>query len=517
MIKEHLRRLKMDFPEVQRVFSNEYVILLLIFIVGAFFRFKGLNTQSLWYDELVTIFRTAPELSFSKVIANYQVDPHPPLFFLTLHYWLTIFGNNEVTARFLMAIFGSVSVISVYWLGKECLDKKTGFIASLFTAVNFYNLQFSQEVRPYIVLFLFTAFSYTWFIRLIREQTRRNVILYGVFTALMIYSHYYGLIHLLSQVIFLLFYIVFEKPVSLRSLLKHFAQSGIVITLLYSPWIPTTLKMLQRTKHWNPMPKPDFFIPLFRLFFGSEPYLVMLFSGLLLVLLVYFIMPRKEAVPMTGNGLSEEENAYLRLNLSIPVLFSWVFFTLFIPYFRSLVTVPMYYPKYAIGTLPAIMVMAVISIVMLKNRTFRALLVASILLVSLTNIFLNMKYYTLQRKQDWRGVTQYIIRNSTVKYPGKEIYILTENPELYRFYLDSLTPTIKISGFLPLNPAACRKSIIKLLMENRNIGVWLLPGHRPKLYKKIVPDLKQHLTQLERRQTNMGEAILFGPKNRVKE
>ncbi|MCP5052222.1 MAG: hypothetical protein GY940_33955, partial [bacterium] len=312
------------------------------------------------------------------------------------------------------------------------------------------------------------------------------------------------------------FYFVFEQNILRKTLLKYFSFSGIVITILYSPWIPTTLRMLQKTKHWNPKPKSDFFLSLFNRFFASEPYLVVIFTALILLLLFYFISIRKNDPAHVNETDPAAGTIDLKLHLSIPVLFSWMFFTLFIPYFRSLVTVPMYYPKYAIGTLPVIMVMAAMCIILFKNRTFKALLIASIVLVSLTSLFLSVEYYNKVRKQNWRGTAEYVLKQSAQKYPNKEIFILTEHPELYRFYFDSLEPKVEQIRELPKLPGKLKRALKNLVDRNENIGIWLLPGHKFKPAKSVTAFLDQHFIQLEKKNLGLGEAVLYEPQKEKK-
>lgn len=518
------RRIKFKI-EFNKTEHKEYAILFVILLTGAFFRFKGLNSESLWLDELLAVTRTAPHLSFSEITAIFQTDPHPPLFFLTLHYWMSIFGYNEVAARVLVAVIGSLSVISVYFLGKECLNKKTGLMASLFVSINYFNIYFSQEVRPYILLFLFTTLSYTFFLKLIREQTRKNIISYALLTAAMMYSHYYGLIHLLAQLIFLMLYLVFEKgdfeiKKFRRNILKSFSLSGIIIVLLYSPWLPALFKLMGKSKHWTKKPDPSFFITLINDFFASEPYLVALFSGFILVLLLYYILVVSNNQANTQaqyrSAFFSGERGEERLNLSIPVLFSWIFFTLFIPYYRSMVATPMYCSKYAIGTLPVILVVGAISISSFRNPTFRALLIISVVLVSLVSLFHTVDYYGKHEKQNWREVASFVAHKTHKRYPGKEIYLIARYPSLHRFYFQSLGRDIQVKQNLPTRHPKLFKKVVKRILkrarkQNKDIGIWLMPEHGFRLPTESMAYLNAHFRALKRKQFKAGEAILFEP------
>jgi len=239
-------------------------ILPLILLVGCIFRLTGLTFQSLWLDELDSVTWSAPALSVATIIDHYQVDPHTPLHPLLLHYWMAVFGYTEFAARLLSALIGCLSIVAVYFLGKECLDRRTGLIASLFVTFNYFALYYSQEVRPYILLFTLSTWSYAFFVKNLRSQRKRDVVSYAVMTVLLLYSHYYGLITLLTQVIYVLYHLVTEAKDSRARIFKRFASAGVLITILYSPWIPTTFEMMEKDRHWPKKPETDVFVQLFQ-------------------------------------------------------------------------------------------------------------------------------------------------------------------------------------------------------------------------------------------------------------
>jgi uncharacterized membrane protein len=430
-IKTIMNRLNFKFKDL---FKSEYILLYLILLAGIFLRFKGMVFQSLWLDEITSILSSAPSKSLSAIISHYQGDPHPPLFFFILHYWMGLFGYNEFSARLLVVIIGSLSVLAAYFLGKECFNRNTGLIASVIVAFNYFNLRFSHEVRPYILLCLASTMSYTFFIRLIKHQTKKNIIFYSLSSAFMIYTHYYGIFVLLSQIIFLLFYFFSEEKISWMKILKSFTISGAIILILYTPWIPTILKMIKKKSHWiQKAPGPDFFIESFRAFLGKEPYLVVLFTGLILLLIFYFILP-KEHRPFN-------ENVLFRLNIAVPAVFCWLFFSLFLPYFRSITTIPMYINRYTTGTLPAVIILAAISIELIKSKTFKIMVIFSILLASTVNLFYHKDYYNRIMKAQWRSVVDLIIKEKKQK---NNIFVFSNDPAKYQFYFDSKKTDIRV-------------------------------------------------------------------------
>lgn len=510
-------RISKIFEQVRIILFNEISILTIIFIFGLILRLKGLTFQSLWYDELASVISSAPRLRFFDIISILQTDPHPPFFYITLHYWMTIFGYSEYVARIYVSIAGSLTIISTYVLGREAFNKRAGLIAALIVSLNYFNLSFSQEVRPYIFLYLFSTLSFAYFLKILRKRTVPNTLGYVIFTTLMLYTHYFGLVQVLAQLAYLGFYFLGDRRQSGQSsvdrvqIAKKFGISYFFIAMLYSPWIPTTLKMLKKSKHWVPKPRADFFIDLFNNFFAAEPYLVTIF-GVLLLLLIFYLMidfghnysRSGEQGSQTGSSVSQAEID--RLPVTVPVLFSWVFFTLFIPYVRSLMFVPMYYENYAIGTLAAVLVMIAISITLFRNSAFRALLITSIVLVSLTSIFLRLDYYNTSVKEDWRSIVKFIVKVNTQKYRDERIKVFSQHADKFEFYFNSFN-----KGITRISPSidGIKSEIEK--QENadkHDLKFWLILGHDYKPDSSVMGFIQDNFNQLEQADVVAGKNFL---------
>jgi uncharacterized membrane protein len=249
--------------------------------LGAFLRFYGLNLQSFWYDELCSTTRAAPHLQISKIIKTYQKDPHPPFHPLLLHYWMKIFGYNQFSTRLLSAIFGIVGVFAFYLLGCEISNRRTGLITSMLAAVNYFHIYYSQEVRPYIFAALWGTLSFYFLLQLLREQNKKHLLLYAVSSTLMIYTHYYGLIMLLSHGVSICIYIIIGNCLNRKKIFIYYTLSGLLIAILYSPWIPSLVGMMKRKIHHTAVPAPSFFIDYFENYFGKDPYIVILFASII--------------------------------------------------------------------------------------------------------------------------------------------------------------------------------------------------------------------------------------------
>ena len=70
---------------------------------------------------------------FVKTLANLLRalaggEPHPPLFYLSQHFWLYLFGNSEAAMRSLGVILSIGAIACAYGLGKILLGHRGGLL-----------------------------------------------------------------------------------------------------------------------------------------------------------------------------------------------------------------------------------------------------------------------------------------------------------------------------------------------------------------------------------------------------
>lgn len=384
--------------------------ILLILLAAFILRIWGLTTQSLWLDELHNMNEADPSLPWSELFEALRCcDQHPPLYFIIERLAFTFFGHTEFVARSISVIAGTVSVWVMFLLGKEVYNKKLGYITALLTCVNYYNIFYSQEARGYSFLFLFAAWSFLYFIRLIKSPVRKNAILYVVFTLLMMYSHYFGLFAAISQGVLALLFIFLEgKGPSRIKLFKTFLFSGIVLAIGYAPWIPFLLKMSDIKSFWIGTISGDFAITFFKEYFGGAKILIFT----LVLLLAFYILN----VFLKFRGASLKNIKDHPLPFSFIIIAGWVFITYAIPYIRSILVVPMLHPRYTIVVVPAILLAIAFGIALIKKPLIMYI-TALIVILSLVDIISIKKYYTGIHKTQFREMTAFVVGENKENYP----------------------------------------------------------------------------------------------------
>src|SRR3989344_3541014 len=151
--------------------------------------------QSLWRDEAFSFFLALK--SPLEIISLTALDYSPPLYYIVLHYWTTLFGETELSLRSLSLLFhlGSVFVSSLIihkltnkWLG--------ALLTSLAVLLNPYLIHYAFETRMYTML-AFLILTSTWFL------LNKKHLLSGLFVALAIFTHNYATFYLVSLVLIL--------------------------------------------------------------------------------------------------------------------------------------------------------------------------------------------------------------------------------------------------------------------------------------------------------------------------
>ena len=391
-------------------FKNNYC-LTIVLCIAAILRFYHIDYQSVWLDEVHTLNEANPSLSLSELYdAVLQSDPHPPLYFILVHFVFQMFGYTSIAMRMFSAILGVVGVWIIYLFGKEIFNKEVGLHASLLLTVNYFHLFYSQEARMYSLLFLTTTLSFYYLVRFIKRPTIKAAIVYGMVATLMIYCQFAALFALFSQYLILLFFTI--KP--FNSTRKNFfycsAISGIITFVLYLPVLKIFNKAAQRTSIWISMPTEDVYTQMFKEFFGQSE--MVLFFVLILVG-VFFIQLFNE----TGSERFQLDPDKDRLVFGFVILFVWISVCLILPLIRTYTALPMLISRYFINILPAVIIIVSIGLFFVKNEIVRKGCLGFIVIFSLTDIIIVKKYYSAVTKEQFREVSRFIIDNNSIHDP----------------------------------------------------------------------------------------------------
>jgi len=126
----------------------EIILLCSILVFALILRVYALGTAPLWIDEATSslaakniLEKGIPLLDSGWLYSGAYVFHYSEAFFL-------LFGINDFNARFVSVIFGFLTVLLAYFIGKE-YSKTGGLISALFMSVFYLEVFFSRQARFY--------------------------------------------------------------------------------------------------------------------------------------------------------------------------------------------------------------------------------------------------------------------------------------------------------------------------------------------------------------------------------
>jgi 4-amino-4-deoxy-L-arabinose transferase-like glycosyltransferase len=171
--------------------------------LGAVLRFYSLGHQGFWYDEGNTVLLIHYPLGKMLGLIP-QTESTPPLYYLAAWVWARVFGFGEAGLRSLSALVGVLVVPIAYGAGAKLVSRRAGLIVAALCACNPFLIWYSQEARSYSLLVLFSAAALLSFAYVLEWPTTRHVAVWVACCALSLATHYYAVVAIAPQMVWLL-------------------------------------------------------------------------------------------------------------------------------------------------------------------------------------------------------------------------------------------------------------------------------------------------------------------------
>lgn len=416
----------MSLTSISRIktWSIKNYWLLVILFVGVFLRLYKLDLQSLWVDEIFSAILSNPELTFSEVLNNFKLTAHPPVYFILLHLFAKVFGASAFALKLLSALVGIVGIIYIYKLGKELMNKNIGLIASALLSINYFHIYYSQEARMYSLYFLFVVISFYYLVKFIKSASIKNAILYGVFAALLINTHYFGLFTLCSQIAILAFFVVQPYKIKRSTFTLRSGIAGLIVIASYLPVFKTVKGHSKTSSLWIPKPHSETLQNIYEAFFGNSEVLIML--SLMLIILFFFTLFQKDNTKNFTLDPEKDKWVFTAFILIICIVTS-----IFLPLLRSYAKVSIMIDRYFLNILPAVLLLIAMGISTIKNEIIKYGVLACFVLFSWMNMFYVKWHYKGVYKTQFREVSAYIKDNKKDSSP-----LYSSHKRYYTYYLE---------------------------------------------------------------------------------
>jgi 4-amino-4-deoxy-L-arabinose transferase-like glycosyltransferase len=224
--------------------NHRLSILLLIIFTGACLRLYELGSNSLWFDEAISVWFSGKPMG-NIILKQTSGDVHPPLYYLFLSLWTGTFGSGEFEVRLLSALFGILSIPLLYLLVKRLFGNTPALISAFMLSISPFHIYYSQEARMYSLLTFFVLLSIFFMVRMLCigediRQTRKTILYsigYVISTASALYCHNVSILLPVAQGTFFIIFWNRYKP-----LLKFWIPSVFMIILLWAPWTSSFFK-----------------------------------------------------------------------------------------------------------------------------------------------------------------------------------------------------------------------------------------------------------------------------------
>jgi mannosyltransferase len=427
-------------------------------MVGLAIRLYGLGSESLWWDKVYAI-ATMAHPGPLEIIRLSSTDNNPPLSYLILHYWMLLAGASAFSVRLPSAIVGALAIPVMYRVGTLLFDRGAGLPAALILALSAYHVRYAQEARAYSLMVFLTLLSFYILVKLARGGSSRYVIVGNVIsTALLMYTHFYGVFFVAAQIIYLL-----ARRVNLRG----WIVPGVALALLYVPWVLLlAINVSSPAGAWRGgttwIPEPGL-ADVARILQASSESL----------LTVFFILLGCYGSFRIIRG--DRPTAFL--------LLAWLLVPIIVPYVVSHLYRPMLVDRYTTAAAPASYLLVTQGVEGLNGFAFRdrryvqalvVVLVAALSLVSITG------YFGGVTKQPWREVAGYVDENGR----ARDLVLLYGGSLPFDHY--SQRPDLDGEAFSVDANAGMRKTVSSAVAGRD--GVWLVVFWETGPARRVLPE-----------------------------
>ncbi len=471
-----LRRKNLQSSKKYGESGYAFSFFLIVTFTGLLLRVINLNLNSYWLEELMSVMISSKD-SVSDVIQGCISDFHPPLYQIILHYYIKLFGDSELSTRFLSVIFGTLSIFVFYFILELIYGEKKATEISLLFSVAYLPVYYSQETRSYSLLLLLALLVNYYFLKTFILNKNNNLDrkwkyslhpVYIIFSLMLLFTHYYGFLILLLNVIFLIFYLIITSNSKklVNEILKSIAIYAGIFFIYWLIW-GNVLRAQYGKEFWPLMPvgffssfKSYVLNPNLRSDFIGDAILC-LFEILIFLNMIYLlIILIKEKLEKKITDTERIFSFFLCLWAVLPFAFGYfqsVYSKPSLSFRNLIISAPAVIALFYLYSFKSINVFLLIldkKVVSLKRvsskmiRLFQEYSFVSALTISLVLFMKLYNYYAYPAKQDIRGLTKSIIDESEIFYKDPIIFSSVNAVSRLNYYFEKTNSELRIRAYL---------------------------------------------------------------------
>jgi len=438
------------------------VLLILILLMAASLRFYGLEFQSLWTDELMSLWMSSFDTLTDVMKEGIIPDVHPPAYQLILFWMIKMFGNSETILRIPSAVSGLLAVLGTFLVGKELYTYKEGLLGAAIMAVSWTAVFYSQEARSGMMMVFSTVFATYFWLRILTRLHQKKKVRFTIYLAYFFlaifscYVHYFAFAFIAFQGLLSMF-LFFGKWLTFRKILLLY---GMII-FAYLPWIPSFIYQINNIQGhiaWINDSGINVLINFLYFVYGDSHSILV---ASLVIICVYLFSP--------NNSIRDKKKFPISSDILLLMLFV---IPVAITFGISISLKPLFIDRYLLFTLPAGYLLLARSILALPLFSWIKGFVSIFLVVFLLyKLIFPLGYYNKVLKEPFRTVAEYITQSQ------KNNSIVITNvmvPISLDYYFDKLGSKFKEDLRIPgwvgtIYPA---EKVSQIISNQNNEYVW---------------------------------------------
>ena len=219
--------------------KKEALIVSLIITVYFVIACHKLLNASLWYDEVIeyyfskTMFGYVPGGGrtinmYQRITSTFQ----PPLYSVVMFFWLKL-SDTVWWFRFGSVVAGFAGSIAIYLSIKKLSNYKVAALSVLIYSCIYRLMYYFQECAEYSLMIAMVCWALYYFISTLLKPSVKNMVLYGLFCSLAVYSQYGAVFFVIGCSIVLLIKVLRSKD---RKVIKNLLLTyGALIVVAVLP------------------------------------------------------------------------------------------------------------------------------------------------------------------------------------------------------------------------------------------------------------------------------------------
>jgi uncharacterized membrane protein len=233
---------------MNKISKNNLALFLLIFVLSVLFYSLYIGFSDLWSDEIYT--KSIINGTLQDLFARLRNDLHPPLYYLGLRLFTSVFGLSTISLR-MFSVLGVLSALLIGYFSGQRVFGRHGALYFCLMLVSIPMLaSYSHEARMYT----WAAFSMTgvfiYAFLFMKTGKTSDLVLLFIFTLFAMYTHYYGTLAAFMANLFVFIYLLLTKN---RKWISHLLSLFLAL-LLFLPWIPMLIIQVHKVQNafWAP-------------------------------------------------------------------------------------------------------------------------------------------------------------------------------------------------------------------------------------------------------------------------